>query len=398
VTMSNSVLNRSKTKRVSFRLTVIGLLLFAIQATPAIAQSSVELVGNDAYDIDFTTNTITLTVAEVLNNSSTYTTGTLRLEIWATTYDYAGGDITGNKIATFSLPGSGALTPDTSFDDLSGSAPLVDLPPPGTYFVSILVAEYAPSACVSTDGFCVDTYASFENPLVVPGSSGSPPSCTVSLNPTSLPATGGTVGYQAACSGSPTSYSWSVGQQNLSNATSSGSAVVSANTSQSILDYQFSVVASNAFGSSQVASAIVAQAAATSSSSINIGGYISGNWYDPTEGGQGFQIEAATNNNMVAIWFVYSPDGTSQNWIYAQGGYSTSSNTVTLPAILLTGARFPPNFNSSDVTQTSWGTITFTFTDCNDGTASWVSTLPGYGSGSLPISRLTQIDGTVCPQ
>ncbi len=36
---------------------------------------------------------------------------------------------------------------------------------------------------------------------------------------------------------------------------------------------------------------------------------------------------------------------------------------MTLPAILLTGAKFPPNFKSSDITQTPWGTITFTFSD-----------------------------------
>ncbi|MGA9341801.1 MAG: plastocyanin/azurin family copper-binding protein [Rhodanobacteraceae bacterium] len=133
-------------------------------------------------------------------------------------------------------------------------------------------------------------------------------------------------------------------------------------------------------------------------SSFTVGGYISGNWYNTAQSGQGFQIEAATNNTMVAIWFVFAPDGSAQNWIYAQGNYDTSSNTATLQAVLLTGAAFPPNFDSSDLTNTPWGTLTFTFSDCNNGTASWNSPLPGYGIGSLPITRLTQIDGTSCPQ
>ncbi len=51
---------------------------------------------------------------------------------------------------------------------------------------------------------------------------------------------------------------------------------------------------------------------------------MSGNWFNSEQGGQGFQIEAATNNNMVAIWFVFTPDGSAQNWIYAQGGYDTT--------------------------------------------------------------------------
>ena len=137
---------------------------------------------------------------------------------------------------------------------------------------------------------------------------------------------------------------------------------------------------------------------------ITIGGYMSGNWYNSGQGGQGFQIEAATNNNMVVIWFVFAPEdpanpsASQQNWIYAQGAYDTTKNTVTLPAVILTGAKFPPNFNSADVTQTPWGSLTFTFSDCNTGTVSWAPTLAGYPAGSLPITRLTQIDGTTCPQ
>jgi subtilase family serine protease len=135
-----------------------------------------------------------------------------------------------------------------------------------------------------------------------------------------------------------------------------------------------------------------------STSAINLGGYMSGNWYDSSQGGHGFQLElTSVNHGMLAIWFVYTPNGSGQNWIYAQGSFDPSSNSVTLPAILLTGAKFPPQFNSGDVHQTSWGTLTFTFTDCNNGTASWNSTVAGYGSGSLPITRLTQIEGTVCP-
>jgi dipeptidyl aminopeptidase/acylaminoacyl peptidase len=133
-------------------------------------------------------------------------------------------------------------------------------------------------------------------------------------------------------------------------------------------------------------------------SQITIGGYMSGNWFNPQQSGSGFQIEAATDSIMLAIWFTYSPDGSSQNWIYAQGIYNKTSSSATLPAILLNGPKFPPNYRSSDLSQTTWGNITFTFTDCNNGTATWSSPLPGYGSGSLAITRLTQIDGTTCPQ
>ena len=147
---------------------------------------------------------------------------------------------------------------------------------------------------------------------------------------------------------------------------------------------------------------------------INLGGYLSGNWFIPSQGGgQGFQLEFTNNNNdMIAIWFAYTPagstanDGSGQNWVYSEGGYDPTKNTVTLPAILLAGARFPPNFHAADVHRvpsdaSTWGTITFTFTDCNNGTVSWHSTLAGYDQANdtpVAIQRLTQIAGTTCPQ
>jgi plastocyanin len=134
---------------------------------------------------------------------------------------------------------------------------------------------------------------------------------------------------------------------------------------------------------------------------IKLGGYLSGNWFDPSanQGGHGFQFEFTNQNNtLLAIWFVYPPDGGGQNWIYAQGPYDPAQSTVTISAELLNGPKFPPLYNSNDLVQTPWGTLTFSFTDCDHGTASWTSTVPGYGSGSIPIQRITSIQGTACPQ
>jgi hypothetical protein len=133
--------------------------------------------------------------------------------------------------------------------------------------------------------------------------------------------------------------------------------------------------------------------------SPTLDGYMSGNWYDPEQSGQGFQLEFTDQaDTAIAIWFTFAPDGSGQqNWIYAQGPYDRTLHTVSLSAVLETGARFPPAFQSSDVTQTFWGTLTFTLTDCDHGTASWDSILPQYGMGSMPITRLTSIRGAPCP-
>jgi len=132
----------------------------------------------------------------------------------------------------------------------------------------------------------------------------------------------------------------------------------------------------------------------------NIVGGLSGNWYDPTpnQSGHGFQIEIQPDNTIVAIWFVFTPDGSGQTWLYAQDTYDPTSNTVTMPAYVSLGAKFPPAFTHADDRVTQWGTLTFTFTDCNNGTMSWTSTAAGYpGTGNLPIKRATNIAGLACP-
>jgi hypothetical protein len=139
---------------------------------------------------------------------------------------------------------------------------------------------------------------------------------------------------------------------------------------------------------------------AANPASMTIRPGISGNWDDPTVGqeGHGFQFEILPGNVIVVIWFVFTPDGTGQTWLYSQGSYNPASNTVTLPTYVSVGPKFPPNYKVSDRHLTQWGSLTFTFTDCNRGTASWTSTAAGYpATGSFPIARVTSIAGTTCP-
>jgi plastocyanin len=130
---------------------------------------------------------------------------------------------------------------------------------------------------------------------------------------------------------------------------------------------------------------------------------ISGNWFNPTanQGGHGFQIEILPNNGILAIWFVFNPAGTAQNWIYTQGAYDPNSNDVVVPAFLETGGAFPPNFDSSKLTAPAWGAVEFKFSDCNNGTAEYTpndtALAAGYGHAVFPIQRLTSISGTTCP-
>lgn len=130
---------------------------------------------------------------------------------------------------------------------------------------------------------------------------------------------------------------------------------------------------------------------------------LSGNWSDPTanQSGHGFQIEVLPDNGILAIWFVFNPGGNAQNWIYTQAAYDPASSSVTLPAFLEQGGAFPPHFDASKLSVTPWGTLQLSFSDCDNGTATWTSNTAsaaaGYGDVTFPIKRVTTIAGMTCP-
>jgi hypothetical protein len=71
-------------------------------------------------------------------------------------------------------------------------------------------------------------------------------------------------------------------------------------------------------------------------------------------------------------------------------------NTASVPVQIASGARFMPNFNAAQVVRTNWGTLNFTFTDCSTGSMAYVSSVAGYGSGTIPLSRVTLPAGLTC--
>lgn len=139
-------------------------------------------------------------------------------------------------------------------------------------------------------------------------------------------------------------------------------------------------------------------AASSSVASFAIGSGMTGSWYDATQSGHGFEIEVLPTNplELLAYWFVYAPDGGAA-WIVGTG--PITGNTAVLSAFQTAGSggRFPPNFNAAYLQAVPWGTMKFTFTDCNNGIASWQPTAAGYTAGSIPITRLTMPAGLTCP-
>ncbi|HZP65898.1 MAG TPA: hypothetical protein VFB32_06275 [Rudaea sp.] len=129
----------------------------------------------------------------------------------------------------------------------------------------------------------------------------------------------------------------------------------------------------------------------------SLGPEFSGNWFDANESGHGFALEVLPGNppQLLAYWLVFAPGG-GEAWVSGVGPITGNSAVLQAYQVAGAGAKFPPHFVPSQVHAQAWGTLTFTFTDCNSGRVDWNSTAPGYGSGSLPLVRLTMPAGINC--
>jgi hypothetical protein len=124
-----------------------------------------------------------------------------------------------------------------------------------------------------------------------------------------------------------------------------------------------------------------------------------GSWFNPEQSGHGIALEVLSGQplRLLASWFTFAPNG-DQAWIVGLGPISGNRAVLQGFQTVGSGGRFPPNFDAANVRQETWGTLTFTFSDCNHGRVEWLSSVPGYGSGGLDIARLTLPAGLTCSQ
>ncbi|MCB1581768.1 MAG: hypothetical protein KDI92_01810 [Xanthomonadales bacterium] len=121
-----------------------------------------------------------------------------------------------------------------------------------------------------------------------------------------------------------------------------------------------------------------------------------GGWFDPAKNGQGFLLEIIKSNNQkqaLTTWFTFDNDG-NQFWLIGVG--EISGQSIEFQMLVPQGGRFGDLHNAANVSTQQWGELTFTFTDCNNGTAHWQPTVSGFSSGSMPITRNTVINNLYC--
>ena len=118
-----------------------------------------------------------------------------------------------------------------------------------------------------------------------------------------------------------------------------------------------------------------------------------GSWYNPSRDGEGFFLQVLSDTEVVVYWFTYDSEG-KQVWMTGVG--LIEGNKITFPELVApVGGKFGPDFNPDDVSYPVWGSLKFTFSDCDSAEVGYDGP-KGFGDGDLDVVRLTGLWGLGC--
>ena len=153
--MQNYILKNT----IKFALFIFGLSFSKLVLGTAIGNSPIDFSGSVGASISG--DSVTITIESISNSSSTYTSGSLRIELWATSTLYSGGSITGTRTASIRTSQLTGLTdqiqPNHTFSNITINTSYTTPSSSNTNFTLILT-EYSES-CSASDGFCIIAYA-----------------------------------------------------------------------------------------------------------------------------------------------------------------------------------------------------------------------------------------------
>jgi hypothetical protein len=121
-------------------------------------------------------------------------------------------------------------------------------------------------------------------------------------------------------------------------------------------------------------------------------GGISGTWYNPEQSGHGLSVNLVDPGLAVVIWHTFDPAGNPLT-LYIQG--PVHGRTISGIAYAPRGMQFG-SFDPAALQLPVWGEVIIEFADCLGAVLRWSASDPAYGSGTIPIERLTYIDGVDC--
>jgi hypothetical protein len=154
------------------------------------------------------------------------------------------------------------------------------------------------------------------------------------------------------------------------------------------------VVATAYSGTSPVAQANFDVRQTESLDAVPITAAFSGAWYDPAQSGHGLLVEVLPDNRLLAYWFAFTPGGEHQAWFGGVG--AIVGNQAIVSADRGQGGDWVGAFDPAHYSLAPWGTLTFTFSDCNHGRVDFF-TSSEWGTYYMELTRLTQLAGLSCP-
>ena len=138
---------------------------------------------------------------------------------------------------------------------------------------------------------------------------------------------------------------------------------------------------------------------------LPISGYMTSNWFDPNHGGEGTLTQIFDNadgtRTFTAAWYTFDQSGIPF-WLYSQGtinvGDRSTGNVDTYYAT--NGCFAGVGVNCTSASFTKWGTINFSFPNCDHMTFTYsgTSNVAGFptGSGTRTWLRIANVNGLTC--
>ena len=138
---------------------------------------------------------------------------------------------------------------------------------------------------------------------------------------------------------------------------------------------------------------------------LPIDGYMSTSWFDPDHNGEGMTVQVYDNGpsdpghrTFASTWYTYDSTGRPY-WLVAQGTIAVGATSFQADAYYANGGGFAGS--AGDATLTSWGTVTYSFANCNtlnfsfNGSTDGTTAGPG-GSGTRSWVRIANENGLGC--
>ena len=105
-------------------------------------------------------------------------------------------------------------------------------------------------------------------------------------------------------------------------------------------------------------------------------------------------VQWLPNGRVLVVMFTYDLDG-KQMWVYAEG--PSNGNSAVMDALYpAASTSWGSAFDTDEIDLQPWGTITMTWTDCNNATFAYDSVVPGYGQAERSYARLSTLQGEAC--